>query len=198
MKRHFVLAFGVLASLTVFPACSSDDDDHGAVVEEHFIMNCYAQTTASLPLDYTVAGNALRLDASGNRSELTRIGAGSGDKAIYGTWQLPETQSTGDSYFTEKYQLRQTSTLRIEAGRIIATTNCSSNRHTMSASVTSAATITDTTLEVLEDHKEVKSWSSRFGESTLTKNSIDPLAVQPQHTDVHEVSAGVVFPFAAY
>ncbi|WP_394830422.1 hypothetical protein LVJ94_28345 [Pendulispora rubella] len=195
MKRHFVLALGVLASLAAFPACSSDDDDHGAVVET-ITMDCYAETTAGPALDYTVSGNTLTITANGQSSQATRSGAASGDKPIYGTWQLPTVPVSGSN--AAKHKAMVSGNVRIDANRITLTSNCSSLEHTMSASSSSPVTITDTTIQLLESHKEVKHWSSRTGESTLTKTSIDTLAVQPQLDDVNVVSAGAVFPFAAY
>ncbi|WP_394841112.1 hypothetical protein LZC95_29085 [Pendulispora brunnea] len=198
MKRHLVLAFGVLSSLIAFPACSSDDDEKPAVVEE-LRMNCSAETVAGPAIDYTVSGNTLTISANGQSSQITRSGSASGDKPIYGTWQLPPaTATSGDPAYAAKHQLRVTGNIRIEPNRVTVTTNCTTLEHVMSASATSPATITDTTLQVLEAHKEEKYWSSRTGESTLTKKSIDTLAVEPQLEGDEPLSGGVAFPFAAY
>ncbi|WP_394830423.1 hypothetical protein LVJ94_28350 [Pendulispora rubella] len=200
MKRHFFLAFGVLASLAAFPACSSDDDDDKgtATVVETLTMDCSVETFAGPEMDYHVVDNKLVLLQSGQRSEMTRSGTASGDKPIHGTWQMPPFEVAGDPDYVAKHQVRTIGTIRIEDGRVTLTANCSSLEHSMSVSASSPATITDTTIRVLESHKEAKHWSSRTGESTVAKTSIDTLAVQPQLGEGALASGAVVFPFAAY
>jgi len=198
MKRHFVLAFGVVASLLAFPACSSDDDnDKGTVTTETITIDCGIETTP-LSVQYTISGNTLVSVANGQRSEMTRVAAGSGDKAIYGTWG--QTLPTGaDAAFAAKYQVKNTATLRVEPGRVTAAVNCSNTLHAMSASVSTPATITDTTLEILEGHREHKRWSSRAGESTVSKTSVNSLAAEAplEGAPLADVSSVATFPFAA-
>jgi len=52
------------------------------------------------------------------------------------------------------------------------------------------------TFQFLESHQEEKHWSSRSGESTVKKTSIDPSLVQPEVDEVSLKKAGVAIPFA--
>ncbi|WP_394832648.1 hypothetical protein LVJ94_39705 [Pendulispora rubella] len=219
MKRLILCAFA-MATFSALTACSDSDDggrstggpgspgdtpsgatpdggppDSGSPSEApaDFVLSCSAELTGPNRVEYTVSGNILHFSAGGQQVDLTLVSA-AGGKPVYGTWQLPSVLLGGDPKVIEKHQLRVVSTLRIEADRVTITGSCSSKYHAMSATTSSPATITDSTIDILESHHEVKQWTPRGGEKTSSAAfAPSKLQVQAQPSDTAMLRAALPF-----
>lgn len=113
---------------------------------------CNANLTASTST-YVVSGSSLTLTTGGQTVTLTRLSAGSSTaEPIYGGWQLPSSDSN-------VLDLTAVGQLDIEPGKVTVSTICSALGHNpTTAMVTSAATITDTTLVIQQNESDTESF----------------------------------------
>jgi hypothetical protein len=141
--RRTLLASTLLTALlsTSLLACSDDDSGgmSGRTGRDGQQLTCTALLRAA-ELEYTVSGNTLALNQPGfPASFLTRRGTGTG---LLGAWDLAPVTSGG---------LTAQLTMTVAAGRVSASAACSGSGRRTTASVSSAAEITPTTLTILED-----------------------------------------------
>ena len=104
---------------------------------------CSASLTAGMS-DYTLSGASIVLGDAPNSVTLTRISAGAtSDLPIYGVWQLPVSAEDG---------LTADGQIDFENGSVTLTTLCSAlgDSKTATIKVTSAATITETSVTILQ------------------------------------------------
>lgn len=113
---------------------------------------CNANLTASTST-YVVSGSSLTLTTGGQTVTLTRLSAGSSTaEPIYGGWQLPSSDSN-------VLDLTAVGSLDIEPGKVTVSTICSALGHNpTTATATSAATITDTTLVIQQNESDTESF----------------------------------------
>ena len=187
MKRSKLGFFAACALLAAATAACSDDASTTTSsgtpatsdIPAGFKLSCSASTTLG-PIAYLVNGSSLDISVGTQSATLTREAAGSGDRSLYGTWALPPVTYTGDPALIARAQLSSHATFKIEDGRVTVTNTCSSKWAKITVSVTSPATITDTTFESLEAHEDSREWTSPGGERVVSKTSV-PLGAQAPH-----------------
>ena len=204
-KLGFFAACALLAGATA--ACSDDASTTTSSggsgtpstsdIPAGFKLSCSASTTLG-PIDYVVNGSSLDISVGTQTATLTREASGSGDRSLYGTWALPPATYTGDPALIAKAQLSSHATFKIEDGRVTVTNTCSSKWAKITVSVTSPATITDTSFESLEAHSDSREWTSSGGERIVSKMSVPFGGEAPRGGDPALTFTSVAaLPFAA-
>lgn len=116
-------------------------------------FTCNANLTASSST-YVVSGSTLTLTTGGQSVSLSRLTAGaSSAEPIYGGWQLPSATDTSGLGLTA------VGTLEIEPGKVTVSTICTApGRNPTTATVSSTATITDTSLVIQQNESDTESF----------------------------------------
>lgn len=142
----------VLVTAAALTGCAGDDsiDDGGGGGGPDSPTPSRVSCTASIaPATFTYevgdAGRMLTVQA-GQADEQTLERVGAANDEIYGAWLLGDTMSNGTAAHLE---------LHVASGQVSAFARCSALGKTAMATATSPATITDTTVSILQSDTDV-------------------------------------------
>jgi len=139
-----------LASSAV--GCGDDHMPTGTVqptVHGHY--TCTAQVQQTM-LSYLVNGNQLKLtNPFGQTANGMRTTYGTGDRPLYGTWQI-----FTDTSDTSALHLELVVKVKFEPNKVTAIAECTSTIGNTVAMAWSPAVIDDTTIDILQDHMDQK------------------------------------------
>lgn len=149
-RRRLFLPLPLLCSVMLLLACGGDDDDDdggGDGGNPPRTFTCQASTMPAT-LDYVVDGDVLEVTAGGQTDSLDRVAAGDPGRPVYGTWHIDTITEPGVGTVSVDIQ--------IEPDRVNALADCDFGSVSANAVATSAATITDTTITILEADEDIE------------------------------------------
>lgn len=140
----------VVLATAVLTGCASDDssgDGGGGTGDPTSARVTCTANIAPVTFTYEVgdAGQMLIVQA-GQADEQTLERVGTASDAIYGAWLVGDTMNNGTEVHVE---------LHVDTGQVSAVARCSALGKTAMATATSPATITSTTVSILQSDTEV-------------------------------------------